>query len=461
MQAMSAVQDWSKPPGVAGMFYPADAAQCAAEVQTCLQAARPAAVSAKALIAPHAGYIYSGAVAASAYATIAPRRGQISRVVLLGPNHRVAVRGMALSSARDWLTPLGSIPLDRGLLDRLAQLPEVEVSDAPLQQEHSLEVHLPFLQQVLGPFALAPVLVGDASPDSVARLLREAWGGPETLIVISSDLSHYHDYATAQQLDGAAAQAIELMRPDLLKDDHACGNRALRGFMLEARRRDLRVTALDVRNSGDTAGDKSRVVGYGSFAAEYAETARLDDPSRRGLLDAARAAIDYGIKNAKPPQVTLNSVPRPLLAMRATFVTLNLRDQLRGCIGSLVAHRPLILDVMESAYKAAFSDPRFPPLTPEELAQLDIEISILSTPRPIEFKTQDQLLQALRPEKDGLIIDDAGRRSLFLPKVWEAVPQPQAFLAHLKAKAGLPADHWSETFRAYRFTTETFARNAA
>ncbi|MEO8559462.1 MAG: AmmeMemoRadiSam system protein B, partial [Rhodospirillales bacterium] len=452
MTAVSAAPDWSKPPGVAGMFYPADAAQCAAEIKACLQSVKPAAVSPKVLIAPHAGYIYSGAIAASAYATVASRRGQISRVVLLGPNHRVAVRGMALSSAANWVTPLGAIPLGRALLDRLAALPDVEVSDAPLQQEHSLEVHLPFLQQVLGQFTLAPVLVGDASPDSVARLLREAWGGPETLIVISSDLSHYHDYATAQQLDGAAAQAIEMLRPDLLKDDQACGNRALRGFMLEAQRRDLRVTALDLRNSGDTAGDKSRVVGYGSFAAEYAETARLDDASRHGLLDAVRAAIDYGIKNGKQPHVTLQNVPRPLLAMRATFVTLTLHGQLRGCIGSYIAHRSLIIDVMESAYKAAFSDPRFPPLTAEELAQLDIEISILSTPRPIEFKRQDQLLAALRPDKDGLIIDDSGRRALFLPKVWEAVPQPQEFLAHLKTKAGLPADHWSENFRAYRFT---------
>jgi len=452
--------NWSKPPGVAGMFYPADAGQCAAQVQACLQAAQPAAVTPKALIAPHAGYIYSGAIAASAYATIAPRRGQITRVVLLGPNHRMAVRGMALSSAQSWLTPLGTVPLDRALLDRLARLPDVEVSDAALQQEHSLEVHLPFLQQVLGDFSLVPVLVGDASPDSVARLLREAWGGPETLVVISTDLSHYHDYATAQKLDGAAAQAIELIRPDLLKDDQACGNRALRGFMLEARRRDLRVTALDLRNSGDTAGDRSRVVGYGSFAAEYAETARLDDPARRALLDAARAAIDFGIKHGKQPTATLNNLLRPLLAMRATFVTLTLQGQLRGCIGSLVAHRPLVLDVMDSAYKAAFSDPRFAALTAQELAQLDVEISILSTPRPIAFASQDELLTALRPDKDGLIIDEGGRRALFLPKVWHAVPQPADFLAHLKAKAGLPADHWSDSLRAYRFTTETFSRAA-
>ncbi len=452
---------WSKPPGVAGLFYPGDTAQCAAQVQACLQGAAPAAVTPKVLIAPHAGYIYSGAIAASAYATIAARRGQISRIVLLGPNHRMAVRGMALSSAQSWRTPLGDIALDRPMLDRLAQLPDVETSDAALRQEHSLEVHLPFLQHVLGGFALVPVLVGDAAPESVARLLQEAWGGPETLIVISSDLSHYHDYAGAQRLDGAAAQAIEMLRPDLLKDEQACGNRALRGFMLEARRRDLRITTLDLRNSGDTAGDKDRVVGYGSFAAEYAETARLDEAGRRGLLDAAIASIDHGIKNGAMPSVTFRNLPRPLAAMRATFVTLTLNGQLRGCIGSYVAQRPLILDVTESAYKAAFADPRFAPLTAEELQRLDIEISILSMPRQIAAASQDELLAALRPDKDGLIIDDAGRRALFLPKVWEALPQPDDFLLHLKAKAGLPADHWSSRLRAYRFTTETFGRAQA
>jgi AmmeMemoRadiSam system protein A len=158
--------------------------------------------------------------------------------------------------------------------------------------------------------------------------------------------------------------------------------------------------------------------------------------------------------------VTLQNVPRPMLAMRATFVTLTLNGELRGCIGSVTAHRPLILDVMESAYKAAFSDPRFAPLTADELKQLDVEISILSTPRAIEAKSQEQLLAALRPDKDGLIIEDGARRALFLPKVWEAVPEPRAFLQHLKAKAGLSPDHWSDSFRAYRFTTETFSRHA-
>ncbi len=448
-----------KQPGVAGLFYPADRETCAAQVDACLKAALPASVDAKVLVAPHAGYIYSGMVAGTAYATLKNRRGTINRVVLLGPNHRVGFTGLALSTAERWATPLGEIPVDMEAMARLRALPDVMVADEPFAQEHSLEVHLPFLQSVLGDFTLVPVLVGNAEPEAVARVLRECWGGPETLIVVSSDLSHFHNHETATRMDGEAAQAIELLRPDLLKDQQACGNRPLRGLMLEARRRDLRVTALDVRNSGDTRGNKERVVGYGSFALEYAESARLSDKNRRTLLDAAVASIRYGIQSGKQPGVTLKNVPRSLLAMRGTFVTLTLDGRLRGCIGSVVANRPLANDVASNAWKAAFADPRFPPLTAAELDRLDVEISILSHQRPISFDSEKALLAALRPDRDGLVIADEGKRALFLPTVWQTLPHPQQFLLHLKRKAGLADDHWSPGFQANRFTTETFHRH--
>ncbi|MEN3952579.1 AmmeMemoRadiSam system protein B [Iodidimonas sp. SYSU 1G8] len=448
-----------KQPGVAGMFYPADRAACAAQVNACLNAALPASVAAKVLVVPHAGYIYSGTVAATAYATLRARRAVITRVVLLGPNHRVGFRGIALSTARSWATPLGEIPVDMETMARLRALPDSVVADAPFAQEHSLEVHLPFLQTVLGQFTLVPVLVGDAAPQTVARVLSECWGGPETLIVISSDLSHFHDYDTAGTLDGDAARAIEMLRPDLLRDEQACGNRPLRGLLLEAQRRDLRATTLDLRNSGDTAGNRDRVVGYGSFAFEYAESARLAEPHRRLLLDAAVTAIRYGIQHGKMPAITLKNMPRALLAMRATFVTLTLDGQLRGCIGSVTPHRSLVLDVMENAYKAAFADPRFKPLTATELERLDVEVSILSQQRPIPFDGEQALLNALRPDRDGLVIADGDRRALFLPKVWQTLPHARDFLSQLKRKAGLAADHWSDGFRANRFSTETFSRS--
>jgi AmmeMemoRadiSam system protein B/AmmeMemoRadiSam system protein A len=450
-----------KQPGVAGLFYPADRETCAAQIDACLKAAMPASVDPKVLVAPHAGYIYSGVVAGTAYATLKNRRGTINRVVLLGPNHRVGFSGIALSTAERWATPLGEIPVDMEAMAKLRGLPDVMVADEPFAQEHSLEVHLPFLQAVLGDFTLVPVLVGDAAPELVAQALRECWGGPETLIVVSSDLSHFHDHDTATQMDGEAARAIEVLRPDLLRDEQACGNRPLRGLMLEARRRDLRVTALDVRNSGDTQGNPERVVGYGSFAFEYAESARLNEADRRTLLDAAVASIRYGLEHGREPALTVRNVSRTLLAMRACFVTLTLDGALRGCIGSVVPHRPLLQDVVTNAYSAAFADRRFAPLTAAELDRLDVEISILSHQRPISFDSEKALLAALRPDRDGLVIADEDKRALFLPTVWHTLPHAQQFLLQLKRKAGMADDHWSPSFRATRFTTETFHRHFA
>src|SRR5262245_57721341 len=203
-----------RPPAVAGSFYPADADKLRALIDTYLQEARPTGPPPKALIAPHAGYLYSGPIAASAYAHLRAARGRIHRVVLLGPAHWVAVRGLAASSAEAFATPLGIIPVNRQSLDRVLALPQVHLLDAAHQREHCLEVQLPFLQEVLAEFSLIPLVVGDTTPEEVGRVLDLLWGGPETLLVISSDLSHYYNYATAKRLDEAVSHAIEALRPE-------------------------------------------------------------------------------------------------------------------------------------------------------------------------------------------------------------------------------------------------------
>ena len=254
-----------RPPAVAGMFYPAEPGQLAHDVQQLLDEARPFNLVPKALIVPHAGYIYSGAIAATAYATLRTIASHIRRVVLLGPTHRVAVRGLALPGVDAFDTPLGRVTLDTAGARAIAHLPQVSVSAQAHALEHSLEVQLPFLQSVLTDFTLLPLAVGMASAEEVAEVLETLWGGEETLIVISSDLSHYLPYATAQRVDNETARAIlELQQP--IPHDQACGGTPISGLIVAAQQHHLAPHLLDIRNSGDTAGSHAQVVGYAAFA---------------------------------------------------------------------------------------------------------------------------------------------------------------------------------------------------
>ncbi len=252
-------------PAVAGQFYPAEPVQIAQHVQRLLAEARPHDLVAKALIVPHAGYIYSGAIAASAYASLIPFAARIRRVVLLGPTHRVAVRGLALSGVEAFDTPLGRVLLDTEAAQAITHLPQVIVSAQAHELEHSLEVQLPFLQSVLHDFTLLPLAVGMATPEEVAEVLEAVWGGDETLIVISSDLSHFLPYAVAQLADIETVRSIlKLHQP--LTHEQACGGTPINGLIIAARQHHLTPHLLDLRNSGDTAGSKDRVVGYSAFA---------------------------------------------------------------------------------------------------------------------------------------------------------------------------------------------------
>jgi len=255
-------------PAVAGLFYPDDPRELHTLVSGYLAAVSTSGAVPKAIIVPHAGYIYSGPIAATAYARLKPARGRVTRVVLLGPAHRVGFHGLALSSADYFQTPLGRVKVDQEAVNKISRLPQLQVMDVAHAQEHSLEVHLPFLQEVLGEFSLVPLVVGDAGPEEVAEVLDLLWGGPETLIVISSDLSHYQDYKTAQQLDRATSKAIEELRLEDIQYDHACGRNPVNGLLQVAQRRGLKAITVDLRNSGDTAGPRDQVVGYGAYLFE-------------------------------------------------------------------------------------------------------------------------------------------------------------------------------------------------
>lgn len=514
---------------VAGQFYQSEADDLRATVESYLAGVSPSDIPPpKAIIAPHAGFVYSGPIAASAYATLAPAKDKINRVILLGPCHRVAVRGLALSGADAFETPLGPVEIDKDAVSLIEELTQVQVFDATHEREHSLEVHLPFLQVMLDDFKIVPLVVGEASPDQVAEVLEALWGGEETLIVVSSDLSHYLDYKSAQVLDRETSTAIENLDPSAITQNGACGRFPVGGLLEVAKRHGMTVTTLDVRNSGDTAGPKDRVVGYGAWiftepavttndsppppqptrrakvtlqpakkeAAQPAsqqkrptaaikltpapkppepqakpESAPIDEAAFEratrqlladhgaNLLLLAAFSIDYGLTHGEAYPINLQDHPKPLQENGACFITLKKKGDLRGCIGSPQAFRPLVTDVAENAYRAAFADSRFPKLKAEEREEIELSISVLSPQSPLVFNNEDEFLAQLRPGTDGLVIEDGAMRALFLPSVWAQLPRPEEFLRRLKIKAGMPPNHWSESFRARRFIAAEASSN--
>jgi AmmeMemoRadiSam system protein B/AmmeMemoRadiSam system protein A len=496
------------------MFYPGDPEALRCELEGYLSAAGAPAKAAgagasaahagagagaggagpKMLVVPHAGYMYSGPVAARGYALLGALRGRIERVVLLGPTHRVAVRGLAAPTVAAFDTPLGDVPLDRAAIDSLADLPQVRANDLAHAQEHSLEVQLPFLQAVLGRFALVPLAVGQASPAEVAEVLERLWGGDETLVIISTDLSHYLPYADARAQDSATVARI-LAFDRTIDHDGACGATPLNGALRVAKAHGLQPRLLDLRNSGDTAGDRSRVVGYcaiafdaapNSSAASASETdevavvhAREDvrkdaraDPAvgaQRSFQipgekadDRLGAALLSRARNSIASLLGMPAIDEPahpaLARPGATFVTLLRKGELRGCIGRLeAAGHTLDEDVRSNAHQAAFEYPRFPPLQVHEWPEIEVEVSLLGPLEPLRAGSEPEAMRMLRRCRDGVIFEWRGHRSTFLPQVWEQLPDPGEFLAALRRKAGLPGDFWHEEVRIQRYELRKFA----
>ena len=431
----------ARPPAVAGAFYPSDPGVLAQTVDALLSEAQVHPRKARAIIAPHAGYVYSGPVAATAYQALDPGT---RRVVILGPTHRVGIEGMALTGADFQRTPLGDVPTDKELEAKIASLPEVVTAPVVHAQEHSLEVHLPFLQRYLGEgFTAVPIAVGQASPEAVAAVIETAWETPDTAVIVSSDLSHFLPYEQARQVDAATLAQIVEGAP-ALTPDQACGAYPTSGMMHFARSRGLEAEILDARNSGDTEGDRNRVVGYPALAWHEAdaeeEAAHLDLPRLAYNAIAEKLGVPtLGDGDAGPEE--------NLGAPGATFVTLHLDGRLRGCIGSLEATRPLGEDVVANAVAAAFEDPRFPPLTAEELERVDLEVSELTEPVPMwepgrAAFDEAGVLGRLRPGIDGVVLKFGARRATYLPQVWEQIHSPAEFMESLKAKAGLPPAFW-------------------
>jgi len=438
-------------PVVAGQFYPGDKAKLSGMIRQFFQEAKGASISGRinGIVSPHAGYIYSGIVAAAGFKQIDPK---IKTVFVLAPSHSVSARKASIPEVDYYQTPLGEIPLS----PIAATLRKQDLfSPIPLmhQREHSLEVQLPFLQEVLKDFELIPIVVGQTNPTPIAEALLP-YIGDDALIVASSDLSHYYPYEKAKALDKVCTEAMTSLNFKQMAECEACGKIPVMVLMEIAQQKGWKGKLIDYRNSGDTAGSKDQVVGYTSIAfISETQKAEAEDKKNREsvtekdqktLLHLARhtiADVLSGGKKVSPAEKNLSSY---LKEKRGCFVTLHKKSALRGCIGSILPANRLCDCVQENALNAAFHDPRFTSLKKDELDQIDIEISILTLPREIHFTDGEDLKRQLRPERDGVILSQGWHRATYLPQVWEQLPDKENFLASLCRKAGLPGSAWKD-----------------
>ena len=466
----------TRPAAVAGLFYPAQKQALARQIDEFLAAAKGEPVKhLRGVVVPHAGYRYSGPTAAFAYKQLVGR--DFRNVIVMGPSHYAEFQGAFVSGAGAYETPLGRVPL-AALARQLAQKPPFVdrprcrvvrpnwAAESPREPpaageewpdtwEHSLEVQVPFLQKTLTDFTLVPIVFGDVDPQAAARELASRLDD-KTLLVASSDLSHYYPDKKARGMDSTCIEAICKLNCEWMAEQEACGKLPILTLMHLARAKGWQAKLLDYRTSGDTAGDRSAVVGYAAIAFFDAESSKAAPAPKTGdsktsawapedrkfLLNLARQTIASAVQSGKLPQVELGKLAPKLAEPRACFVTLTEKGELRGCIGHIFPREPLAHAVVHNAASAALRDFRFSPVAPEELDKIHIEISILTLPQPLEFKSSEQLLAKLRPRVDGVVLSVGQRQATYLPQVWEQLAEKESFLSHLAEKAGLDAADW-------------------
>jgi len=449
-------------PAVAGLFYPADKAVLSQTIDGLLERAPAHYIpNLKGLVCPHAGYEFSGLTAASAYKALAGR--DVQTVIVLGPSHYAYFQGVSLPDANAYQTPLGVVPIS----EKAKQLvgtgsfvlePRCPVErppwwtqapkpapplgeDTPETWEHSVEVQIPFLQKTLEHFKILPMIFGDTDPEQVARVLAGQIDD-KTVVVASSDLSHYHPYEVAKDLDNRCIGAILNLDTDSMKTQEACGKAPILTLMCLARDKGWKAQLLDCRNSGDVTGDKARVVGYSAIAFYAPPPEHFAAQEKKFLLNLARTTLVHVTTNGQLPEISAKDVPPKLAETKACFVTLTEHGELRGCIGHILPREPLYQAVEDNAQNAATRDWRFPPVQADEVDKIKIEISVLTEPQPLRFNSPEDLLGKLQPYADGVVLKIGSRGATFLPQVWEQIPDKVEFLNRLSEKAGCEPSAW-------------------
>lgn len=439
-----------RPAAVAGTFYPAQKNELKKLVDGFLEnAIVKTTESPRLLISPHAGYVFSGPVAAHGFVHLDK---SIKKVFIIGPSHYQAFSGIAFPEVSAFSTPLGKVPIDIEIINTLRRNPKTRPCAGMDIKEHCLEVQLPFLQVKLNSFTIIPLLTGRIAPEEVASIILP-FINESTIVIASSDLSHYHTQDEARNIDNQSIDAILTNKQEGEID--GCGSIPIRAVMVLAEKLNLKPLLLDSRTSYETAphyGDNSRVVGYTSIIyvkhlSQENTTKKIDTNEseftkelQNHLLKIARSSLRAAVHDEQLPHP--GEISELFKNHRGCFVTLTKTNKLRGCIGYIEPIKPLYLAIIENARNAALYDSRFSPVRADEIDSLSIEISVLSQPKPLAFKTPDELLHLLRPGIDGVILTNGHHQSTFLPQVWEQLPDKIQFLEHLSIKGGMPRDGW-------------------
>ncbi len=445
--------DKIKQPSVSGSFYSADEKELISNINYFYQNNRQDYnLASRAIIVPHAGYYYSGQIASEGFQYLHRR---VKNIFIFAPAHHMAFDGLAISSFDKWKTPLGEIEINQDYNKELKKDFGCNFNDEAFENEHSAEVQVPFVQAYYETVKIIPILIGRAIPEMVTKIITHYWNDTDNGFIISSDLSHFLAFQEARKIDGVTAQMIEMLEVSNFQYQQACGATGILGLVNFAKEKEFSLIRVDMKNSGDVSGDADSVVGYGSwFLYEGNKSEFIKKYFSDLIINVCKDSIEKGLGgkklNLKDEKI---HVPAVLEEYGACFVTLTYNKMLRGCIGSIIAHQPLIDDLVHNAYNAAFSDTRFYPLSREEFADLDISVSLLSSPERMSFNDEQDLLGQIVPFTDGIIIKDGNHQAVYLPSVWEQLPDKEEFLNSLKQKAGLNRNHFSYTFEAYKFST--------
>ena len=431
---------------VVGQFYPAQASEIEKRLKEYNQILdkyvethkEMASLKPKAVIVPHAGYVYSGFTANVAYRLL--NHSDFKHIVVIGPSHRVYLKGTSVAMYDNYATPLGALKVDTDLMQILKE--KFALNFVPeAHHEHSTEVQMPLIKHYFPKVNVTELVYGDERPENLAKIIEYLFTQPETAVVISTDLSHFYDIHKANKLDSICIDAVTKLDVNTLnKGCEACGKLGVEAMILAAKTMHLEPKLLDYRTSADASGDKSSVVGYVSVAfVEKATNIEENEEKKSVLLSLARQSIDQELDGKQYLDLEVMLQENPWLKEKgAAFVTLNTKQgALRGCIGSLVAHRKLYEDVIKNAQNAAFHDPRFVALSKDELDNVKVEVSLLTPAKPLAYSSIEDLKSKIHVGQDGVVLKQGQYQATFLPQVWEQLPSFELFFENLCKKAGL------------------------